>query len=223
MENNIKFKNRNPFEETLSYDEWKIYRDYIKPTDIVYDIGAHTGWMSEYFCQISKHVYAFEPVNDFFKKLQENTAEFNNITYLNTAIGNDNYSIEIPDCHWHSRQTFYYKNLEYLIQSEKLETPSFIKLDIEGDESIILKSWGKIFSFNPIIFVELHNISTNNFKSNNNGGFDWNSLKEFNYSVKKFNYGGIRKEWSTPIDLELSMDWNPKNEECNYLLIPKKQ
>jgi hypothetical protein len=210
------FKFRNPFEETPSYDEWNIYKDYIQEDHIVYDLGANTGWMSEYFCQISKHVHAFEPVPYFFEKLKENTKEFSNITYHKTAVGEYNDpNIRIEGQRGSVKLTDY-------IEDKGLEFPDFIKVDVEGFETLFFKSIKSILEKGKTIFyVEMHSW-LEAFKYSEEGGFDWNDLKKYDYIVKKFSWEDPDRIWSEAETLTLDQDFNPKrNETFCYLFIPK--
>ncbi len=208
-------KNRNPFEETSSYDEWNIYEDYIQKDHIVYDLGAHTGWMSEYFCQIAKHVHAFEPVPHLFDKLKEYTKEFSNITYHQTAVGEDND----PDIRIEG-QLGSVKLTDY-IEEKGLAFPDFIKVDIEGFESLFFKTVESILEKGKTFFyIEMHTWFPT-FKFAKEGGFDWNNLKKYPYTLKKFRWEDPHRIWDEAETLNRDQDFNPKiNETFTYLLIP---
>jgi hypothetical protein len=211
----IIFKTRNPFQETPSYDEWNIYEDYIQKDHIVYDLGAHTGWMSEYFCQVAKHVHAFEPVPHLFDKLKEYTKEFSNITYHKTAVGEDND----PDISIEGQ--FGSVKLTDYIEEKGLEFPDFIKVDIEGFESLFFKSIEPILEkAKTVFYIEMHSW-LNNFKYAEQGGFDWNNLKKHPYTLKKFTWEDPHRIWDEAETLTWDQDFNPEiNETFTYLLVP---
>jgi hypothetical protein len=212
----IIFKSRNPFEETSSYDEWNVYEDYIKEDDIVYDLGANIGWMSEYFCQVGKHVHAFEPVPSLFEQLKNNTKEFSNIDYHKIALSDKDDSGTIVEG---QRGTY---ALGSYMKEKSLPFPDFVKVDIEGFESLFFKTVDFILEKGKtFFFIEMHTWFPS-FKFVEDRGFDWNSLKKHPYTVKKFNWKDPDRLWEEPITLGIDDDFNPqKNETFCYLFIPK--
>ena len=216
MPREIIFKTRNGPAETPSYDEWNIYEDHIKESDIVYDLGAHTGWMSEYFCQVAKHVHAFEPVPFLFEQLKDYTKEFSNINYHEIALSDKDDRETIVENQRGVRA------LDSYMEEKGLPFPDFIKVDIEGFESLFFKTVESILKKGKTFFyIEMHTWFPT-FKFPQEGGFDWNSLKKHPYIVKKFNWKDPDRLWEEPITLGADDDFNPqKNETFSYLFIPK--
>ena len=214
----IIFKTRNGPAETPSYDEWNIYEDYIKEDDIVYDIGAHTGCMSEYFCQVAKHVHAFEPVPEFFEQLKDYTKEFSNIDYHQIAFSDEDDNEKIVDPHGRGRGA---RSLNSYMEEKSLDFPDFVKVDIEGFESLFFKEADSILEKGKTFFyIEMH-MWMESFRFAEDGGFDWNKLKDFPYTLKKFNWGGPQKLWEPPITLSHDDDFNPtRRDTFAYLFVP---
>src|SRR5215211_7535318 len=68
--------------------EIEIIKRLVTKQDVVLDIGANIGFMTIQLAQQAKHVYAFEPSPDNFKKLEENTKDLDNVTNYQIAVSN---------------------------------------------------------------------------------------------------------------------------------------
>lgn len=211
-------------------NEFDIYKKLLPKDAIVYDIGAHIGTMSKYLIECgAKHVYAFEPSLYNVPELKQNTKEYSNITIFNVGLHNEekNCLTKFKDCRTDGEldreQNIEYVILENFIKKNKLELPNFIKLDIEGMESIVLTTFDFLFKESrPIIYLEIHAAHKQNTYQNyannphwvwpENGGFDFNNLKKFNYNVllgKNLEF--LKKE-----------DYNPsEGDHLVYILIPQ--
>lgn len=214
--------------------EQYFYQQYMKPGDIVYDIGSHVGEMSIIFSnQGASKVYSFEPVEFNFRNLVNNTQNFPNIIPINCALHEKEYvcSTKFKHCNLNypldrgeggSDISISYRILENLIKEMNLPLPNFIKIDIEGMESIVLKTFDFLFTtVRPTIFVELHVAPINepqryednpHWETPENGGFDFNLLKKYQYdiidkSLQKYN---------------IDRNWNPQPvTHDSIILIPK--
>lgn len=196
------------------------YERYIKPGDIIYDIGAHIGEMSILFSNLgASKIYSFEPVEFNFNHLLNNTKNFPNIIPINYALHEKEYECFTKFKHCNLNYPLdrgengvdiliSYRILKNLITEMNLSLPNFIKLDIEGMESIVLKTFDFLFTtIRPTIFVELHVAPINESQryENNphweipeNGGFDFNLLKNYNYDIvdKSLEKYDINKNWN---------------------------
>lgn len=176
------------------------YSKFINKNDIVYDIGAHIGEKSILFNKIgAKKIYAFEPVKYNYNILCNNTKEFNNIININYALHNIEYSCvtKFRHCnnfiHAQENITIEYKTIQTIINQYNMELPNFIKIDIEGMESIVLTTFDFLFTgIRPIIYIELHVADKNEpqrYENNphwitpDEGGFDFNILKDNRYLI----------------------------------------
>lgn len=207
------------------------YCNFVKKDDVVYDIGAHVGSVSVRFAKIGvKKVYAFEPSVTNFIDLKKNTSSFTNIECYNLALNDHEYSCKtkFKDCRTDrerdSEQDISYVVLEDLIKKERIELPDFVKMDIEGMESIVLKTFDFLFKQKrPIVFVELHVAPKNEpqrYKDNphwatpEDGGFDFNTLKQHDYII-------IDRSLIAYPEL---VDWNPTPIlHKGVILIPKEK
>ena len=124
------------------------------------------------------HVYSFEPTPRTFATLQENTKKLNNSTVHNNAILNEETTIEFFDYgpKYSAFNTFKKRTADEIFfrdDAEKIEvktlsldtyteknklSPTFIKIDAEGAESLILESMKQILSTKfPIVSIEVSN------------------------------------------------------------------
>lgn len=208
------------------------YLNFIKKDDIIYDIGAHVGERSIFFVtQLgAKKVYAFEPVPFNFNELQKNVKQFHNIETLNIALHEKEYECVTKFRHCNPlhpgdiEEKIQYKILENVIKENKLELPTFLKFDIEGMESLVLKTCEFLFKHSrPIFFIEIHAAPKNepqsytdcpHWQTPEDGGFDFNTLKNFNYQI-------IDKSL---IPFKNSENWNPiPVQHKGIILIPKEK
>lgn len=210
-------------------EEFEIYKNFVPRNSIVYDIGAHIGAMSNFFIKNgAKHVYAFEPSHYNIPELKHNTQHHSDITIFDVALSNEQntYNTRFKDCRVDGEldreQNIQYVILENFIKENKLPLPNFIKLDVEGMESIILTTFDFLFKgCRPVMYVEIHaaerGTTYQNYLNNphwrwpQDGGFDFNKLKEFKYKI-------ILNDGS---ELDFKTDYNPlANSHTSYILLP---
>jgi len=214
----------------MSNNEFDLYKEYIHQNDVTYDIGAHIGLISVQMKNIGADVYAFEPSSNNFPTLKTN-CEGLGIKCFDVAIHEKNYECftQFKDCKtdyidkngkkMDTFQNIKYFTLESFIQENKLPFPSFIKLDIEGMESIVLKTFDFLFERKVKMYIEVHaqpkDMDNQNYKDNphfifkEDGGFDFNDLKKYGYKLKIDNRFLSENE-----------DWNPREGfHGNYIII----
>lgn len=214
-----------------------IYRKFLPDNAIVYDVGAHIGDISKYFTSIgAKHVYAFEPSDNNFPLLRNNTKDIVNITCLQVALHSKKYKCKtrFKDCktdyidntggRLDTEQNIEYVVLEDFITANNISQPDYIKLDIEGMESIVLNTFNFLLSQKrPTIYVEIHAAprKQNSQKYQDNphwtwpedGGFDFNALKNYDYKILHNNQL-----------LSVNNDYNPhEGMHSEYILIPNEK
>ena len=211
---------------------------FIKPDDVVYDIGAHIGVMSLTFANKgAKIVYAFEPSSLNINDLKRNVSNYPNIIPIEVALHEKSYSCitKFKDCAdsrkavpLDSEQPIMYVVLEDFIRENNLEMPNFMKIDIEGMESTVLKTFDFIFSkYRPIIYLEVHAAgkgqTPQDYPNNphwrwpDEGGYDLNRLKDFNYSY-------INQVKIDDFELVTDTDFNPTpGDHKGRILIPNEK
>jgi len=216
---------------TFRHIETLAYLNFINESSVVYDIGAHVGETVNFFNEnrIPKKIYAFEPCIKNFEDLKNNTSKFNNVEYFDIALLDRSYSCKtrFRDCRTEEQdaeQDITYVNINDFISQNNLEPPTFMKIDIEGMESLVLNSFTNIFKLaRPIMYVEIHakprDLDIQDYKDcphwvwPQDGGFDFNKLKKLNYEIFSEKYGL----------LNLDVDWNPsEGDHTGYILAPQK-
>lgn len=213
-------------------NEFELYNKYFKPGFVVYDIGAHIGQHAIHLAGMgAKYVYAFEPSDRNFNELEQNTQN-NFISCYQVGLNTQSFDCitRFRDCSevrkgiaQDGEQPIKYIILEDFIKENNLPLPDFIKMDIEGMESLVMNTFDFLFtSSRPIILVEIHvpapGISTQDYEQNphwripENGGYDFNKLKEHNYLMLDNNSN------------EIADDYNPNSGTHSHrVLIPKEK
>ncbi|MDZ4816763.1 MAG: FkbM family methyltransferase [Verrucomicrobiota bacterium] len=147
----------------------------IKDGSTVFDIGANIGWYSIHLAKNLQKckVYAFEPLPDTFKQLQENAHlnKCDNILLNNFALTNKKQVLTFfysPSNTVASSSRNIMENAEAIkveceastiddfIADNKITNLDFVKCDVEGAEYFVFKGGIKTFSEQkPIIFTEM--------------------------------------------------------------------
>ena len=203
------------------------YEKYLNRGDVVYDIGAHVGEMTTIFVNGgAKVVYAFEPSPFNINKLIAKTKNLDKVKVFDVALHEVKYdcSTKFKDCSVGSEQNIKYVILEDFVKENSLEMPDFIKMDIEGMESIVLKTMDFIFQSpkRPKMYLEMHPAPRLNrphdyadnphWKYVGNGGYDFNRLKDFGYVLIDESFNVLRKEDFNP----------PEGKHCGVAIIPEE-
>jgi len=134
--------------------------------NVFLDVGANYGTYSVYLSKYFKRVIAFEADPRIYKLLDFNIKNFPNVDCLNYAVSDSNvlkkFYIDFKNFGANSlikkrfNKTIQVKSntLDKLIKNQTLNN-SFIKIDIEGSEFLVLKGMNKILnSKNLIIGIE---------------------------------------------------------------------
>jgi FkbM family methyltransferase len=154
--------------DTASRDRFRrqaeFYRQFVKPGDRCFDIGANIGEKSEVFLSFGASVVAFEPQPRCFEELKARCAG-RNFTAVNTAISDHDgeMTMYIGKHHGSSSVTPGW-NKEPVSQIrvpvttldnviERYGKPDFAKIDVEGHELAVLSA---LHSPIPIITLEYH-------------------------------------------------------------------
>jgi FkbM family methyltransferase len=188
------------FFSTLYGEEIKIIKFLIKnlnENDIFYDIGAEVGLYTSLALEFCKEVHSFEPMPKSFEILNQRFGNHKNV-YLNNFALSDQEGIAefcegsttiVEDV----RQKYKKQNslikveiktLDFYINSHRV--PTYIKMDIEGAEYLVIKGGEKIFTENSLIIAmevlgdEFLDISLRAV----------NLLLDFGYKIFKINFGG---------------------------------
>jgi FkbM family methyltransferase len=156
------------------------YDTVVKPLNIktIIDIGANTGAyskeMREEFPEAT--IFAFEPLHDCFKQVEENMKGDKKFRVWNVALGNQNGTTEINKSSFHPSssilsmvtlhkelypkskesvtETIQIKRLDDVLQGETLEKNILIKIDVQGFEDKVIIGGKNIISQAAIVVAE---------------------------------------------------------------------
>lgn len=152
--------------------EIDLFAKILKPTDNVWEIGANTGSQSPALarCVGQGRYVGFEPQIELYKIFVTNLTLNNceNSLPLNFALGEHDGVIELPPVDYHQPNNFGGVSLLGRQSGAKdkveirridslswLPSPNFIKIDVEGMESIVLRGGvNTIKRMTPIIYIE---------------------------------------------------------------------
>lgn len=144
-----------------------ILKKVLKPGMVVIDVGAHVGYFARQASKLvgpNGKVYAFEPNNDNFSRLEKNSKYFKNITVIPFAVSDTEGEMEFFDStigsgrhslissrgeHAPARKVKVV-TLDSYIKDEKVD---LVKIDVEGAEISVLKGMDSIIKNNPKISI----------------------------------------------------------------------
>lgn len=177
----------------------EVYNKYLKPGSIVYDLGAFKGVLTVQFAKMGYEVIAVEASTRNYPDLLINTTSLKNVTCINKAIHETDKGLvhtRFNDCLGldHPEQPIDYISLNTLIEKYLFPTPDFIKMDIEGMETVVLKSCDNIFkNIRPIWQLSIHDTEPHGkiciysdfpgFVYPEKGGYIFNNIFNFNYKA----------------------------------------
>lgn len=140
----------------------------VAPTDFCLDIGAQTGFFSMHLASLVGEdggVYSFEPLHANFEVLDKNTREnkFSNIIRA-YQVGCSDHEGELDFIHAAGMLVASNDSQDSERVSVKCIRPddvverriSFVKLDVEGHEPMVLGGMSRILSDRPLILTELN-------------------------------------------------------------------
>lgn len=175
----IKMKVRvNTYDKMAIYQVWKRkdYQDnrlYIRPDDIVIDVGAHIGAFSIWAANQKKAgiVYAYEPNTENFALLEENIKlnRLPNIKAFPVAVADKSGEALLYNSKSHNMTHSLFESvltqstkintisLEEVLEVNSIEKVDYLKIDAEGAEYPIILSLpvGLLSRFKKI-FIEFH-------------------------------------------------------------------
>ena len=141
-------------------EEIKFHKNFLIPGKLIFDLGANLGDKSHIFSFFTKKIILYEPEEILIDKLKLRFRKYKSILIISKLVtdkigesifysvsGNESYSSIIKD---YNKDFDNLKKAEVIIKKkitttlnseiEKHGTPSYIKIDCEGAENLILKN-----------------------------------------------------------------------------------
>jgi FkbM family methyltransferase len=150
----------------------------VKPAMVTYDIGANVGFFSLIMARLvspNGRVVAFDPLPENARQVAYNLAlnRFDNIMVRAEAVGDredtavfqvSSYSsmgrlkdVGVPPAKQKGTIAVPLRSLDRLIEKERLPSPNFMKIDVEGAEPMVLSGATQtLATARPIMLIELH-------------------------------------------------------------------
>jgi len=163
--------------------------------DVVYDLGAYIGTFSIPMALEGMSVIAFEGFPDNYKRLNVNVAPYSNISTHCVAVSNkeDNVFTQFNDCtdiYPATPRDISYVVLDDYIKENNLAFPSFVKMDIEGMETVALFGMTDLLeAVRPIWQIGYHRENDIKFDGYpgfvepEDGGFDFKTFSNLDYFI----------------------------------------
>jgi FkbM family methyltransferase len=169
---------------------------FIKPGDVVFDVGAYIGLISIHFAAMGARVHAFEGSLRNTARLTRMAAAAPgpDISIHAVALSDRNYECRtrFNDCvdREHPEQTISYARLDEYMCQKRIPDPRFVKIDIEGMETVALKGMSRLIrEVRPVWQIECHTglpFKYDNYPgyvSVEDGGFDFAEFHRAGYAV----------------------------------------
>ena len=141
-------------------------RKHLAPGDVVYDIGAHHGFLSVCAARLGARVYAFEPVADNARRIRRQ-AELNglSIEVVEAAVWDSSAGIELvrsdSSSEWHAEEGGGFPSLTLDEFAAEAPPPTLIKIDVEGAEGRVLRGAVALLERQaPTVLCEIHGDAT---------------------------------------------------------------
>lgn len=135
----------------------------IKKNLMVFDVGAHKGQTSSYFCKLFPQsiIHAFEPSPDLFAEIEKNLSKRKNIRCHNFALGetNEKAFLTRPDsdlcgqvvkAQETNSTSISVRRLDEFCLIEHISAIDLLKVDVEGNELSVLKGASGMIERNAI-------------------------------------------------------------------------
>jgi FkbM family methyltransferase len=165
---------------------FSLWKQYISFGDVVVDIGANIGLYSIWYSMFGCTVHAFEPSKYNIIRLKRVCEIFQMIHLHEIGLSDKNEICNIcfSDCCYKFPRKQFIEFVEYDTYAKNNNIiPKFIKMDIEGMESVALfKMKETLIKTRPVWQIEIHPNSVF-FVPRKKRGFDFNEFITNNYFV----------------------------------------
>ena len=162
-----------PHESSLT----ELFNRLIRPTDVVFDVGANLGLHTLTFSHLAKEVVAFEPNPSLIPNLRKTFANLKNATLHDVCLTSEDGMVEFHISEWdHMLSSLSNwsgqptrtievraRSLDSLLSSGSIPNPDVLKVDVEGAELMVFRGAASLLSKTDspraIIFEELNRSS----------------------------------------------------------------
>ena len=160
-----------------------LLRSLATGSSVILDVGANIGCTALLFGELSRFVYAFEPSETTFQLLKINilNANLDNIFIQNIGLGDKSgeftlafnpanrsggfVSNRISAHDGHTQEKIIISRLDDEVNRLMLKKIDFIKIDVEGFESNVLRgAANSLLNFKPTVLLELNHWCLNAFQ-----------------------------------------------------------
>ena len=204
----LRFK--NPEYIKFTQKEIEFHKNFLDQDKLIFDLGANIGDKSHVFSFFTKKIILYEPEENLVDKLKLRFKKYNSIIInkilvsdkigenkFYSVLGNESYSSIIKDYHkdfdqLKDAQVIVKKKLTTTLNAEieKYGLPSYIKIDCEGAEQLILKNLDykiDIISFEANLpnFLDNTFLILDNLGNKFNYSFNVRKNEKFTFSFEK--------------------------------------
>ncbi|MDA8574951.1 FkbM family methyltransferase [Alphaproteobacteria bacterium] len=149
--------------------ELLVYEDILNDNDVFFDVGMNIGAIS---FQLKKRnpslkIFGFEPVKEFYDLAVRNLSQFDGVNCFNIGLGSEEHTIGLPQFPITNVSNFGSAKLrdagdEYRVKVQRLDDvpelsgvlPKLVKIDVEGQEDLVLDGMEKLIHDNICISIE---------------------------------------------------------------------
>ena len=155
---------------TYEHENQIVFEKYIKPGQIIFDIGAHAGFytlLASVLVGESGQVFAFEPLPKNISYLKGHI-ELNNLTnvkVIESAVSKFSGITSFTESSTGYQGSISQKgnlevkvvSLDQLFLNNEIPVPNHIKIDVEGHEkSVLIGAKSILENYHPTIFLSIH-------------------------------------------------------------------
>lgn len=162
-----------PHERSLT----ELFNQVIRPTDVVFDVGANLGLHTLTFSRLAKHVVAFEPNPSLVPNLRKTVANLKNAELCDVCLTSSDETVQFHISEWdHMLSSLSNwtgqptrtvdvpgRALDSLLSEGSIPKPDVLKVDVEGAELMVFRGAEHLLSQTDpprvIIFEELNSSS----------------------------------------------------------------
>lgn len=180
--------------------EAEVMRQFVRPGDVVFDIGAHLGFYTLLLSKLageSGKVFAFEPNPELLPSLRRTLEEPRNVQLFEIALSDKSGGIELyvpEDASMASLSDWTkgsagnvhsvlceMKVLDEMYTAGMIKLPNFVKCDVEGAELLVFAGAKKIFDRvdAPVVLFELNKKAAESFGSVTGDYFEFFETLEY--------------------------------------------